>query len=79
MKKKIIWRTRRGLLENDIIFSRFFSKYHKDLTEGEWHALEELLNRGDNELLDILLGRVDISGKLCVPAMRSLIFKLRSC
>jgi antitoxin CptB len=74
-----MWRARRGLLENDIILKRFFSKYQKDLSEGEWLALEELLDETDNELLDIILGIKKLNEDALSPETLSILFKLRSC
>ena len=80
IKKKIIWRARRGLLENDIILKRFFSKYQKDLSEGEWLALEKLLDKTDNELLDIILDIEKLNEKNDLsPETLSILYKLRSC
>ena len=79
IKKKIMWRARRGLLENDIILKRFFSKYQKDLSEGEWLALEELLDETDNELLDIILGIKKLNEDALSPETLSILLKLRSC
>ena len=78
-KKKIIWRARRGLLENDIILKRFFSKYQKDLSEGEWLALEKLLDKTDNELLDIILDIEKLNENALSPEIVSILSKLRSC
>ena len=79
IKKKIIWRARRGLLENDIILKRFFSKYQEDLSEAEWLALEKLLDETDNELLDIILGIKELNENALSPETLSILFKLRSC
>ena len=79
IKKKIIWRARRGLLENDIILKRFFLKYQKDLSGGEWLALEKLLSKTDNELLDIILGIEKLDEIALSPETLSILSKLRSC
>ena len=79
IKKKIIWRARRGLLENDIILKRFFSRYQKVLSEGEWLALEKLLDKTDNELLDIFLNIERLNENDLSPETLSLLSKLRSC
>jgi len=78
-KKKIIWRARRGLLENDIILKRFFSKYQKDLSKREWLALEKLLEKTDNELLDIILNLEKLNENVLSPETLSILSKLRSC
>ena len=78
-KKKIIWRARRGLLENDILLKRFFSRYQKDLSEDEWLALEKLLDKTDNELLDIILDIEKLNENALSPETLSILSKLRSC
>ena len=78
-KKKIVWRARRGLLENDIILERFFSKYQKDLSKGEWLALEKLLEKNDNELLDTILDIEKLNENVLSPETHSILSKLRSC
>ena len=65
--ERIRWRARRGLLENDILLARFFAAELMLLSVDELRQLEALLQLGDNELLDVLMGR-----KLCDdPALRS--------
>ncbi len=54
---RLRWRARRGLLENDILLSRFFKTELLKLSEQELQALDELLQRDDNDLLDLLMGR----------------------
>ena len=79
IKKKIIWRARRGLLENDIILRRFFSRSQRVLSEGEWLALEKLLDKTDNELLDIILDIERLNENDLSPETLSFLSKLRSC
>lgn len=54
---RIRWRARRGLLENDILLSRFFKTELMQLTSEELQWLDGLLRMDDNDLLDLLLGR----------------------
>ena len=54
---RLRWRARRGLLENDILLSRFFKTELMQLSLEELNALEELLRLDDNDLLDLLMGR----------------------
>lgn len=54
---KLRWRCRRGMLENDLFLERFFDRYGKSLTERNGHALTDLMDLSDNDLLDLLLGR----------------------
>jgi antitoxin CptB len=54
---RLRWRARRGLLENDILLTRFFEVELMSLSAAELQQLDKLLLLGDNELLDILMGR----------------------
>ena len=54
---RIRWRARRGLLENDILLSRFLSSQLMQLSPQELTDLEQLLRMEDNDLLDLLMGR----------------------
>jgi len=54
---KLRWRSRRGLLENDIFIDRFFKKYSTTLTVKQAQGLSALMELADSELLDLHLGR----------------------
>jgi antitoxin CptB len=56
---RLRWRCRRGLLENDLLIERFFSRHGSTLTAAQARALGALMELGDNELLDLLLGRTE--------------------
>jgi antitoxin CptB len=58
---KLRWRCRRGLLENDLFLERFFDKYSSRLTVNQGLVLEELMELHDHELLDLNLGRKQLS------------------
>ncbi|MBL0125595.1 MAG: succinate dehydrogenase assembly factor 2 [Betaproteobacteria bacterium] len=55
--ERLRWKARRGLLENDILLSRFFKTELVLLSVAELNALDELLLLDDNDLLDLLMGR----------------------
>jgi antitoxin CptB len=76
--KRLVWRCRRGLLENDIILQRFFAKFTSELTEEEWLAFKEMLDLGDNELLDLFLDKGELNKKFDNSVSRSLLQKIRS-
>jgi antitoxin CptB len=69
-RARLRWRARRGLLENDLIFTRFLDVYEESLTDDQIAVLALIFELGDNELLDLLLGRIEPSGKLDPPAVR---------
>ncbi|WP_153102274.1 succinate dehydrogenase assembly factor 2 [Paraburkholderia hayleyella] len=58
-RARLRWRARRGLLENDLIFERFFSRYEHDLSDADVGALTHLLDLSDNDLMDLLLARTE--------------------
>ena len=63
-RARLRWRARRGLLENDLIFERFFSRYEHDLSDADVGALTRLLELSDNDLMDLLLARKEPEGDL---------------
>ena len=68
------WKSRRGLLELDIIFERFWKGAGMQMQEGEAAALERLLALPDNDLLDLVMGRAEIPD----AHLRAMVEKLRS-
>ncbi len=77
-RRRLRWRARRGLLENDILLARFLDRHEAALGVDEILALEALLDLADGELLELLLGRKQPSGALDNNAVRSLLERLRS-
>lgn len=55
---KLRWRCRRGLLENDLFVERFFASRER-VTESQARGLLRLMDLSDNDLLDLLLRRVE--------------------
>jgi antitoxin CptB len=58
---KLVWRCRRGLLENDIFIERFFRRFSASLTVGQANALGALMELSDNDLLDVHLARKSLN------------------
>ena len=54
---RIRWHARRGLLENDLMLTRFLDAQLTTLDATEMALLEEILRWSDNDLLDVLMGR----------------------
>ncbi len=77
-RTRLRWRARRGLLENDLILTRFLDAYESQLTDADVAELTRLLELTDNELLDYLLARKEPEGDLATPAMQDLLKRLRS-
>ena len=55
--ERLKWRSRRGLLELDLVFERFWRGSGRELDENDAMALERLLGLPDNDLLDLVMGR----------------------
>ena len=70
--ERIRWRTRRGLLELDILLERFVKTGYVQLNEDERLAFEVLLDLPDNTLLDLLMGKTDAMS----PAQKILLDKI---
>ncbi len=73
---RLVWRCRRGMLENDIFLERFFRRHGDTLTVGQSHCLLELMDLSDNDLLDLHLGRkspAQIDTKLDRPEVIALL------
>ena len=56
---RLRWRCRRGMLENDIVLTRYLDRVGREMTEEDVAALDSLLDMGDNALWDLLSGKVE--------------------
>jgi len=74
---KLRWRCRRGLLENDLLLERFFSRV-EPVSGAEAEGLRLLMELADNELLDIFLGRQKPPANLDRPEVRQVIEAVRA-
>ena len=54
---RIRWRCRRGMLENDLVLTRFLDQRGAAIAEDELVMLDRLLDLPDTELWDLLSGR----------------------
>ena len=77
-RRRLRWRARRGLLENDLIISRFLERHGDELTSEEMASFGALLDLSDNELLDLLLARSEMPDALDVPSVRAMLHRLRA-
>jgi antitoxin CptB len=57
--ERVRWRSRRGLLELDIVLGRFVEAHYMQLDENEKKVFEALLDMPDNPLWDMIAGRVE--------------------
>jgi antitoxin CptB len=76
--QRMRWRARRGLLENDLLLTRFLDRHGATLDEARSGALTRLLELPDNDLLDLLLGRTELPHGQADPATADLLRALRA-
>lgn len=76
-RARLRWRARRGLLENDLIITRYLDAYEAQLTDEDVSALTQLFEMGDNELLDVLLARTELQGELNTLRLQGIVTKMR--
>jgi antitoxin CptB len=77
-RRRLRWRSRRGLLENDLVLTRFLDANEATLTDEEVGGLVRLLDLSDNALIDLLLGRSEPDGDLDDPHARRMLDRLRA-
>jgi antitoxin CptB len=76
--RRLRWRARRGLLENDLLIGRFLDRHGRTLDAAQNRALLKLLELPDTELLDLLLGRTEPVPPLDSPEVRGLLDRMRA-
>jgi antitoxin CptB len=76
-RARLRWRSRRGLLENDLILTRFLDAHEAELTDDEVEALTRLLDLSDNDLMALLLAQKEPEGETDQPQVHSLLARLR--
>ena len=77
-RKRLRWRARRGLLENDLLITRFFNRHGDRMTSDQMVSFEALLDLPENELLDLLLARQQLPSGLDVSGVREMLDRLRT-
>ena len=77
-RARLRWRARRGLLENDLILTRFLDAYETSLSDADVDALTRLLDLSDNQLMDLILGRIEPEGELDLPQVHALLTRLQT-
>ena len=70
--ERLRWRSRRGLLELDLVLQRFWAGSGREMGEAEARALARLLAMPDNDLLDLVMGRADCADPATGPILQRL-------
>ncbi len=76
-RARLRWRGRRGLLENDLIVTRFLDVHEEGMTDEEVDAFSRLMDLSDNDLLNLLLARNEPQGELDLPHVCAMLERLR--
>ena len=74
---RLRWRSRRGLLENDLILSRFLDAHELSLTDDDVDAFTRLMELPDNDLMGLLLGQNEPVDELNQTHVHALLSRLR--
>ncbi|WP_293781384.1 succinate dehydrogenase assembly factor 2 [uncultured Oxalicibacterium sp.] len=77
-RARLRWRSRRGLLENDLLITRFLDAHEETLSDEEVDAFSLLMELPDNDLLNLLLARSEPEGENDLPHVHALLERLRS-
>ena len=77
-RARLRWRARRGLLENDLILTRFLDAHEVSMTDDEVEAFAQLMALSENDLIDLLLVRKQPEGLLDLPQVHALLTKINS-
>jgi antitoxin CptB len=75
---KLRWRSRRGLLENDLFIERFFNHYAPSLTVGQARGMYVLMDLSDNDLMDLLLRRKELQTEISTEEVLEVLNMLRA-
>ncbi len=71
---RLRWRCRRGMLENDLILTRYLDARGSAISAEEVVALDRLLDLPDDELWDLIAGRSEPAD----PGLQPVVAQLRS-
>ncbi len=77
-RARLKWRARRGLLENDLMLTRFFQTHEFSMTDEDVSALDSLLALTDNDLLDLFLGRKPPENELNTPVVLRVLSQIQN-
>jgi antitoxin CptB len=70
--ERLKWRSRRGLLELDLLFTRFWQSSAGQLSSAEIQSLDRLLQLPDNDILDMVMNRQACASSEILPMIRRL-------
>ncbi len=70
--ERLRWRSRRGLLEMDLILQRFLDRHLATLSAEDTRAYDALLDLPDNDFLDLVMGRESPQDESLAPVLEKI-------
>ncbi|MDO9191669.1 MAG: succinate dehydrogenase assembly factor 2 [Undibacterium sp.] len=77
-RARLRWRARRGLLENDLVLTRFLDAHEESLSDEEVDAFSRLMELSDNTLMDLLMAKKQPEAEIDFPHVRALLLRLQN-
>ena len=72
--RRLRWRCRRGMLENDLILARFIDANGATMSDDDIDKLDAVLEMSDGALWDVLARRSEVAD----PSLAAFVERLRS-
>lgn len=76
-RARLRWRARRGLLENDLILTRFLDRYEESMSDDDVDAFSRLMELPDNTLMELLMATKSPEGELDMPHVHQLLKQIQ--
>jgi antitoxin CptB len=77
---RLKWRSRRGMLENDLVLQTFYERHEAALDPETVSGLNALLDLPDGELWDLVTGRLELEeGAPNIALAQPVLTLLRAC
>jgi antitoxin CptB len=76
-RARLRWRARRGLLENDLILTRFLDVHEETMSDEEVDAFSRLMELSDITLIDLLMAKKQPDAEIDFPHVRALLTRLQ--
>jgi len=76
-RARLRWRARRGLLENDLILTRFLDLNEESLSDEEVDAFSRLMELSDSILMDLIMAKKEPEAEVDLPHVHALLSRLR--
>lgn len=76
-RARLRWRARRGLLENDLILTRFLDAHEINLSDEEVDAFSRLMELSDSNLMDLIMSHKEPVAEVDLPSVHALLERIR--